>query len=379
MIKKIFKLCVFAGITASFTPSGIAASLKTDVSGFGWGYFHSYSYKANSKADGYTQQEFGNQGRLGIKVTVTEGDWKTGGKVEYDIKNDGETFSGRDQMAYIQYKNIYMGMGRIDFGDITKGGDFYTDKFKIDQLTVGETCTYDDDISECRMDSLVIAMKDLGLSFRWGQDHYSADGATDYTYDIDTNADGTADSTKSVKKSGKYKEQVLSLMYETSYGALDLAAEYHNITTIVDEDLDADLKDTEYDGAKASSYAVAVKYKINDMVSVATNIEISTRQSGVSGADKLGSSIIIAGADLSLDEKSGVSASYAMQTSELTKDDKETLNSLVTSYRRKIAGTVVYAQYASHNYNSDVDAEESSSSKDGRKASEIALGLMYKF
>lgn len=66
-----------------------------------------------------------------LKIITTEGDIKAGEKVEYDIKEDGYTFEGRDQMAFIEFPSVYVGLDRIVFGDITKGGTYTPDKFKL--------------------------------------------------------------------------------------------------------------------------------------------------------------------------------------------------------------------------------------------------------
>lgn len=354
MLKKITKLCLATAAFALIAGQASAAEVTADVTGWVFGNYSSHSVKTNKDADTITKQKFYNKGRLGTMVTTTEGDWKAGGKFEFELPDDTSSVVHRDKFAFVEYKNIFVGIGRQWYGGVTQVQGYYLDEFAITQFVVGENCTYDSDDNFCRTDSLVVDFKDYGFSFRLGQDYYKA---------------GTG--------SEEYQETLLNAIYAKSFGAADVAVEYNMSNTTVDDKASPTLKDGEYDGAKMSSLAAGVTYKINDKMAVKGNFETTDKKSGASGADTLNTRIMMAAFDFGIDETMGVSASYGVDKTEVSDSDDTTTSIAVVSFEKAIAGAQFYAQYATKNVDSDLDS--GSDAVDGGKETEIAVGLFYAF
>ena len=382
MLKKITKLCLATAAFALIAGQASAADVKADVNGFGWGYYSSYSSKSNSDADTINKQGFDNKGRLGTVVTTTAGDWKAGGKFEMNVKDDG-SLDHRDKYAFVEYKNISVSIGRQWYGGVTKLMKYYMDEFNIYQLTVGENCTYDGSKNFCRTDGLVVDLKDYGFSFRFGQDYHSANGTGDDNLDykyakLDKNGVAVTDSDGNteyveVYQTGEFQETLFNAVYATSFGALDLGVEYNTSRTTVDDKDASALKDGEYDGASMSSIAAGVAFKINEKMAVKGNFETTNKKSGASGADTLNTIIMMAAFDFAINDTMGISTSYGVDKTDDSDSDDTTTSIAMVSFQKKIADAQLFAQYANKTVDSDVD------SKDGGKASELAVGLFYAF
>jgi len=333
MLKKLLTGCLTIAAAAALALPAMAADMSGKVGGRAVADLISYSYSP-AEGDGVSYTDMFAQGRIDYKLTATEGDWTATGYVELRSPYTGDSYSNVTVLQkYVKFENeaVSLSLGTQWWGFV------YLTPY------VGATDSHDRHCYGCinlRDDRLIVGVKQVGLQL-----YYS-------TRNIDT-SDSTSD--------GLAKTE-FGLQYDGTFGAVTVAAAYVSQSKAAIENLDQ-AKDTAGDGYAASQFALAVRYAIQEGMYVEGDYEAYASTPGTSGADTATQNTMGVAFAMALSESQGFAVAYDLTTdnSGASGADDYKTSLLTFMFNQMLAGQKLWVGYNAKNvdkaYGTDIKAD----------------------
>jgi len=340
-MRKAIKFCLALAMVGTMALPALAAEKDVTVGGRVWTTLEQSSVKPK---DGDAQTVLDHKSgtaRVNVSGSMKGDVWSSSAFVEMQIA-PGSSFSGRDANVTVENDAIAITAGRkYWFGNQQAGGYLYG--YVADTLMWGGQF-YGYAMNEVRPNGIKVALKDVGLGVALIIDGNRADD------------DASGDSKV-------HKEQTIYATYSGTFGDISLGASYLSAAFSVDEKQSGTAgKDSEWDGTSLTGMNVSVLYTMGDM-GFGLGYDTNTRKPK-EGDDyvQTNTQLIF---DMKLDDTSGVSIGYDMQTAADGSSNDEAQTGLYANYKTEVGGALIIAEFGQYTAKDDDDALDTSTQKVG--------------